>query len=1086
MTKVTYVPKPRYENPMAERLGLGADDLKRESKLARLLEDLQGKIRTPIQGVVEWRYAEAEETGALPLPKGWNQWPILTSRSVWGTTQKHTWLVAEITIPEEARGETFAINVTSHWRTQQGSTDPQCLAYLNGRIVQAIDGNHTELVISCDAVPGEKHLVQVNAFTFDERPMVGFQTDMVLRDDRIEGLYHDLETAFEVAIQLSQTDSRRHAVLDRIERALYALDRREGNVEALKTSLPDAEKIAGEIHELAGDEMQPVVSAFGHTHLDVAWLWRIKHVRDKTARSFATALNLMEEFPKFVFMYNQSVLFNFLKQDYPELWDRVKQKVRDGQFEVDGAMWVEPDVNISSGEALVRQIMHGQQFHMEEFGISPKCVWLPDTFGYSAALPQILEKSGIEFFVTSTLSWNATDRHPYDSFFWRGIDGSKVKSLLITTQATEAPGQKTVYNSKFTVSDILGTWKRYEPKALHDEVMICYGHGDGGGGPTRSMVQRGVRMERGIPGAPKLRMEGLRPYLERLGKKMDVHVDEFPIWNGELYLQYHRGTLTSVAKNKKNNRNAERAMRQLEFAASVASTAKGFDYPRDAIRDLWDIVLINQFHDILPGTSIASVYDDSDADYAKLFAAMQSTQGPFQAALNAICPPGDGLLRLVNFTSQKRDGELVEFPADVDISGSSIRTQSGRSAIQSITRADGSTNFVAAVADIPAMGWSAAQVVQVGKAPSTSLSVSETHLENNLVVVRFDESGEIKSVFDKTLARELIQPGKRANQLIAYEDKPQNYDAWDIDHYFEEKCWPLSNTSASIEVVETGPYRAALRIVRQHGRSHIVQVISLQDGQKQIEFDTQIDWQERQTLLKTGFPFDLNVSETRAEIQFGHVKRPSHKNTSWDQARFESSMHRWVDMSEPDFGAALLTDCKYGYDAVEQNVRLTLLKGPNMPDPDADLGVHRFRYALLLHQGAQDLSQVVRAAERFNNPIMVHGSIENGATEQRELEKDFSFAIVDTANLTLETVKFAEVGNEAILRIFEHANRRSTGRIEFGLPVAYVTETDLMERNTGPCYDVSDNAVELTFRPFEIKTLKVTFEQHTRLGGGRT
>ena len=1079
MTTVTYVPKPRYENPLAQQLGLGSDDLKREAKLAQLLEDLRGKIRTPIGGTVDWHFAEAEGTGALPLPKNWRQWPILTSRSVWGTTQKHTWLVADITIPEEARGGTFAINVISNWRTQQGSTDPQCLAYLDGKIVQAIDGNHTELVIAHDATPGEVHLVQMNAFTFDERPMVGFQTDLILRDGRIEALFHDLATAFEVAIRLQQTDGQRHAVLERIERALYTLDRREGQSDALISSLPDAETIAREMHDMARTDMQPVITAFGHTHLDVAWLWQVKHVRDKTARSFATALNLMDEFSEFVFMYNQPVLFNYLKQDYPELWARVKEKVREGQFEIDGAMWVEPDVNISSGEALIRQIMHGQQFHMDEFGIIPKCVWLPDTFGYSAALPQILKKSGIEFFVTSKLSWNDTDRHPYDTFYWRGIDGSKVKSQLITTQATEASDQKTIYNSKFTVSDILGTWKRYEPKALHDEVMICYGHGDGGGGPTRDMVQRGIRMERGIPGAPKLCMEGLRPYLDRLGKKMDARAEDFPIWNGELYLQYHRGTLTSVAKNKKNNRNGERAMRELEFSASMATITKGADYPRDAIRELWDIILLNQFHDILPGTSIAAVYDDSDADYAKLFAAMQDKQGLLQSALNTVCPTSDRQLRLVNFTSQRRDGELVEFITNDDISGLAIRTQSGRNTVQHIVHADGTTSFAAPLNDIPAMGWCAVQLVQSEEAPSTSLSVSKNHLENDLIAVLFDEAGEITSIYDKTSARELVQSGKRANQLIAYEDKPQNYDAWDIDHYFEEKCWPLSETSALIEVVETGPHRAALKISRRYARSHVVQVISLQDGQKQIEFDTEIDWQERQTLLKTGFSLDLNVSETRAEIQFGHVKRPSHKNTSWDQARFETSMHRWVDMSEPDFGAALLSDCKYGYDAVEQTVRLTLLKGPNVPDPDADIGLHRFRYALFLHQGEQDLSQVVRAAERFNNPIMVQGPVEIGTTKPRTLCKEFSFASVDTANLTIETVKISEVGSEAIVRIFEHSNRRSTGKIQFGVPVACVEETDLMERTAGQSNDIKYNSVALNFRPFEIKTLKVTFDQQS-------
>lgn len=1077
MVKVTYVPKLPYENPMAQRLGLGSDDLKRESKLARLLEDLQGKIYRQIPGGVTWHYQEADGTGALPLPMDWQEWPVLTPRSVWGTTQKHTWLVAEITIPEEARGETFAIAITSNWRIQQGSTDPQCLAYLDGRIVQAIDGNHSELVIARDAVPGSTHLLQVNAFTYDERPMVGFQTDLVVRDDRIERLYHNLSTAFEVAARLPQSDGRRHTVLDRVERALYALDRREGQVGALAQTLTKAERIAAEIHGLVGNDSQPTISAFGHTHLDVAWLWRIKHVRDKTARSFATALSLMDEFPEFVFMYNQAVLFHYLKQDYPELWERVKEKVRAGQFEIDGAMWVEPDANISSGEALVRQILHGQQFHEEEFGVTPKCVWLPDTFGYSAAMPQILKKSGIEFFVTSKLSWNDTDRHPYDSFFWRGIDGSKVKSQLITTQANEAEHHKTIYNSKFTVSDILGTWKRYELKALHDEVMICYGHGDGGGGPTRDMVQRGIRMERGIPGAPKLRMEGLRPYLDRLGAKMETRADEFPMWNGELYLQYHRGTLTSVAKNKANNRNAERAMRELEFAATLARVTKGAAYPKAEIRALWDIVLVNQFHDILPGTSIAEVYEDSDAEYAQLFEAMRSDGGPMQRALNAVCLADQGEAKLVNFTGQDRGGELVEIPAEGDLSGLAICTGAGKAALQEVFAPDGSTRIVAPVDGIPALGWSAARLGPSESAIASSLNVSKSHLENDRIAVRFDEAGEIVSVFDKDLGRELIQEGRRANQMIAYEDKPKAYDAWDIDHYFEEKSWPLSDEAAQIDVVETGPHRAALRIERRYAASRIVQIVSLQESKKQVEFDTEVDWQERQTLLKTGFPLDLNVSETRAEIQFGHVKRASHKNTSWDQAQFETSMHRWVDMSEPDFGAALLTDCKYGYDAVEQTLRLTLLKGPNMPDPNADLGLHRFRYALLLHEGEQDLAQVVRAAERFNNPIVVHGAMSRDTGGARPLAENFSFASSDNENLTLETVKIAEADGDVILRVFEHANRRSRGTIRFGLPVDRVVEADLMERAEGAELAISDNAIELSFRPFEIKTLKIAFRK---------
>ncbi len=1067
MTKVTYIPRQRYKNPLAKQLGLSKDDIKREAKIARLLEDLQSKIVTPIVGEVAWHYQESDATGALPLPTDWQDWPVLTPRSVWGTTQKHTWLVGEITIPDAAKDSDFAIKITSGWRSMQGSTDPQCLAYLNGNIAQAIDGNHTELVIATDAVPGEKRLVQINAFTFDERPMVGFQTDFILTDRRVETLYHALATAFDVVVHLPQTDVRRHAVLDHVERALYALDRREGQV----ADLSEAEAIVADIHALPDTDLRPTVTAFGHTHIDVAWLWRIKHVRDKTARSFATVLNLMDEFPDFVFMYNQSVLFHFLKQDYPDLWARLKEKVKSGQFEIDGAMWVEPDVNISSGEALIRQIMHGKQFQMDEFGVEPKCVWLPDTFGYSAALPQILEKSGIKFFVTSKLSWNDTDRQPYDSFFWRGIDGSKVKSQLITTQANEADCQQTFYNSSMTVSDVLGTWKRYEPKALHDEVMICYGHGDGGGGPTRDMVQRGQVLERGIPGAPKLRMEGLRPYLDRLGAKMDARADDFPIWNGELYLQYHRGTLTSVAKNKANNRKAERKMRELEFAAAMAMAFGGVPYPQDKIRDLWDVVLINQFHDILPGTSIAEVYDDTDADYAALFDEIQNEDGPLLTALSSVVELQDGQFAFVNATGQRRDRELVILPKQIAPSNLAIQTLHGQSPLQMLVSADGTSKSGALILDVPALGWAPAQLITAKAAPQTHLQASENLLENDVIAVAFDD-GEISSIIDKVTGRELIQKGKRANQLIAYEDKPKAYDAWDIDHYFEEKSWALSDTPATVTVVETGPHRAALRVERRYAGSRIVQVISLQTGQKQIEFDTFIDWQERQTLLKAGFPLDLNVSETRAEIQFGHVKRATHKNTSWDQARFETSMQRWVDMSEADFGTAILTDSKYGYDAVEQTLRLTLLKGPTVPDPHADLGTHHFRYALLLHRGEEDLNAVQRAAERFNNPVMTYGNPSN--SKPQDLLPGFSFAQCENQNLTLETVKGAEQGSDIILRVYEHANRRSTGTITFGLPIGAVIETDLMENNPSAPLEIDTNSVTLDFRPFEIKTLRIS------------
>ncbi|ODT66707.1 MAG: hypothetical protein ABS75_26430 [Pelagibacterium sp. SCN 63-23] len=1048
------------------------DDLKQEGKLLRLCADLEQKIRTPLKDVpFQWHVQRADGfSAAEALKADWRAWEKFGRHSVWAKHQEHTWFAAEITVPEEARGKVFAAHFTSQWQDRPGSTDPQCLAYLDGRIAQALDGNHTELVIERNAKPGNKHLLLVNAFTFFDRPLVGFEVDFFVRNERAEKLYYDLQTPLDVAVLLYQNDPRRHAILNIIERALRALDRRDGHTPEFEKSLPAAEKIAREIYDLVDTEVQPQITAVGSTHLDVGWLWRIMHTRDKTGRSFATVLNLMEEYPQFVFMYNQSVLFDFLKRDYPEIWERMLKRIKSGQFEIEGAMWVEPDVNLASGESLVRQIMRGRRFHLEHFGVDPKTIWVPDTFGYSANLPQIMEKSGLKYFVTSKLSWNDTDRHPYDTFFWRGIDGTETKAQLITAQKYDSEQIFTTYNGDLSVSETMGAWKRYEPKAAYDEVVMSYGYGDGGGGPTRAMIERGTRLERGIPGAPRVKLEGIVPFLNRLGKAMDADPARFPTWNGELYLQYHRGTLTSVAKNKANNRNAERRLRELEFLGALALSTQGHAYPAETLAEFWELVLINQFHDILPGTSIPEVYVDSDEDYARIFSTLNSANGPWHAAAMAATTPSPNQMRLINFTSQART-DLVHLGPDI-VAGSGLATASGTVPVQKIVHADGSDDHVAPAAELPGLGWAGAQIVSGAASGKSELSVSKKRLENALLRVTFDDKGEISSIFDKTRNRETLAPGGRANRLIAYEDKPMNWDAWDIDRYFEEQYWPLADGKASIAVVETGPHRAAIRVERTYRASRVVQVISLAAGARQIEFDTFIDWQERAQVIKAQFPFDLNISEIRSEIQFGHVKRPTHRNTTWDRARFEASMHRWVDLSEADFGIALINDSKYAYDCHEQSVRLTLVRGSTFPSPDADLGEHRIRYGLFVHEGVADLAQVHRAAERFNNPIAVIGNATSVSEPSSDLGQ-FSFASVDVDNVSIETVKKAEASDAMVLRVFEHANIRAAARISFGLPVKKARLVNLMEDGDSRPLEIKDNAVTLNLRPFEIVTVMV-------------
>lgn len=1052
-----------YVNPLTSKHGLLPDDLRHEAKLLRLCEDLQAKINLPVSGQLNWFFCENGLSEAQALAADWAAWQPFGPRDVWSKKQGHTWFAANVQVPDDAAGKTFILRVTSQWQDRLGSTDPQCLAYLEGKILQALDGNHDELVIARNAVPGATYTLMINAFTFFDRPLVGFDVAFLTRNEPAEQLYFDLQIPLEVALRLPQYDARRHAILALIEQSLRALDRRDGVTESFQHSLTAATAIADEIYALTDTEAKPTISAIGHTHIDIAWLWRVAHTRDKAGRSFATALALMQEYPDFVFMYNQAVLFDFLKDDYPALWTQIKERAAAGQFEIEGAMWVEPDVNIISGEALIRQFMWGRRFHMEQFGVTPKVVWLPDTFGYSANLPQIIARSGLEYFVTSKLSWNDSDRQPYDTFFWRGIDGSTIKAQLITTQDFDSDLTFTTYNSNLSPSEVMGAWKRYEPKALNDEVMICYGYGDGGGGPTRAMIESGRRMQRGIPGAPNVKFEGIGPYLDRLGQRMDANKDRFPVWNGELYLQFHRGTLTSVAQTKANNRHAERALREVEYLCAMAML-DGAHYPSAQIDSFWKLALINQFHDILPGTSIAEVYRDAQADYDVLFAGIAAETSRAAKTIT-------GGLALFNFTGQERQGELVEVADGPD---AALLMGAQNRPVQKLTHADGRVRFAAPCGPVPPLGWAAAQMVKLGDQQVQSpLSVSTTHLENELMRVVFDAAGEITSIFDKAHQRELVEPGKTANALVIYEDKPINWSAWDIDRSFDEQFWPLADIAAKIEVVETGPYRAALRIEHVYQKSKIVQVISLQAGAKQVEFDSHVDWHERQSLLKAAFPFDLNSSELRSEILFGHVTRMTHANTSWDQAQYEASMHRWVDMSEANFGAALLNDCKYGYDAVEQTVRLSLLRGPIFPDPDADIGTHNFRYALMLHNGVSDIAQVVRAAERFNNPIALFGETVPAAPPEEIANKTFSFAEVSCDNVTLETVKKAEDGDDLILRLFEHANIRADTTVRFGLPIASVHMVNLMEDELRPLV-VKDNAVELSLRPFEIVTLRIT------------
>ena len=1018
----------------------------------RLLEALRQRIFVPLDVVIPLRFRRApyeDRSTAAIEPR--HNWTPVNSDLVWGEPSGYFWFGGTVTMPAEALGRRVFCRIDAQFGSVMGRSDPQCLVRVNGRIAQGADGNHREFLLTSNAVAGQSFDILIEAGTIEDRRQLGFACSLVLHDALAEKLYYDLKVPLDVARLLKDDDARRTHILRHVGDALKVLDLRRPNLERFALSLSAAEAIADRIYAKS-DADAPTIIATGHTHIDVAWLWRVRETRQKMARSMATALSLMEEYPDYRFMYNQGLLLDYLAADYPELFARIRDRQHAGQFEIEGALWLEPDVSITGGEALVRHILHGVRYHKATFGVTPRIVWLPDTFGYSAALPQLMALAGLDMFVTHKLSWNDTNRMPHEVFHWQGIDGTGVPAYFLTTQKYEYDGINTTYCPDLVPSHVLGAWKRFSQKETLNELLLVYGHGDGGGGPTRAMIENVRRMERGIPGCPRLRHDSMGPFFSRLAERMRTEPAEFPTWVGELYLEYHRGTLTSVAKNKRNNRLAENVLREIELLAVLARDCS-VPWPRERLWDLWQIVLLNQFHDILPGSSIGAVYDDSDQDYARFFADAEALRRELAAPLASAGKP-----LVLNATSRPRGG-LVALPDGARGIADGNEVILG----QETAAADGSRTRVVPVAAVPPMGGR--HVVLLADPPESptvsGISVSTRHLENTRLRVDFDRNGHIVSLVDKLIGRNAIAPGEVANVLVAHRDIPIDFDAWDIDASFEDKCWLIDDFGGA-EVVETGPYRAAIRLRWRYERSTITQVLSLDTDSALLEVDNFINWHEHQTLLKVAFPLAVRSDATTAEIHFGQVRRPNHRNTSWDQARFETSMHRWVDMSEPGFGVALLNDCKYGYDANANVVRLTLIKSPIYPWADADQGEHRFRYGVLPHAG--DLKVVRDTAEAFNLPLRLLA----GGGSSPPLPLSFLEVVGGTAYV--ESVKPAEDGDGVIVRLFEGLGTRQSVEIRFSREWSRIARTDLLER---PLEWMGDNIdhVHVHLAPFEVLTL---------------
>jgi alpha-mannosidase len=1025
-----------------------------DARVKRMLTELKGLIvreSVPVEGL---EIAPRPSQAFRPFENG-AEW-----------SRDGAWQTFRFTarVPKGFRGR-VKLSVRTGREGLWEAVNPQILVSVNGKVETALDTRHPSMVLEDQATPGALYEIRFDAYS---QPPEAGQAYPVMdirlcdTDCALEQLCYDLENPLAAAVMLPEGDREREVTLETLARAIDLIDLREPWSDAFARSVQTARAYLKTEYYDKRATLTPVAVAdcVGHTHIDVAWLWDLYQTRHKAARSFATVLSLMDRYPEYKFMSSQPVLYHMVKEDQPELYERIKARIKDGRWQPEGGMWLEADCNLTSGESLVRQFLHGQEFFEKEFGRRSKILWLPDVFGYSAALPQIMKGAGIDYFMTTKISWNEYNLMPHDTFLWKGIDGTGVLTHFSPARVWEERGHGdgheglthyTTYNAMIEPTTIRGGWERYQDKGLDGEFLVSYGYGDGGGGPTDWMLENARRMETPLPGVPVVRQAHPREFFEALEKRV-ADDPRLPVWSGELYLEYHRGTYTAQAKNKRNNRKTELMLRDVEFLCAAAARLTGFPYPDKALHDAWQDTLTLQFHDILPGSSIKKVYEDSDEMYDAIQKALAGIKSD---ALSALSEDAADTVSFLNTLSFQRD-DVVFFDAPEWVR--SLIAPDGT--LTPVQRAG--EKCAAFVRGLPAFSETSYSFSK-DEVAGACVKISREGFETPAFSGKFDGAMRIERLFDRRAGREVARPGEALNRIVCYENKPHNYDAWDVNIYYDRRHWDVDDVE-SVEVISEGPVLARLVVRYRYMHSTVDQMVTVYRDIDRIDFETEVDWKEKQYLLKAHFPADVFYNEATYDVQYGNVRRPTHKNTSWDAARFEVCAHKWADVGEEGYGVSLLNDCKYGHSVDDKGIALTLLKSSTSPDPDADQCLHTFTYSLMPHVGSWRDAGTANMAHRLNVPVT--------ATENRRAGMA-SFLHVDAENVTVEVVKQALNGNGLIVRLYETLGRRTPGAaLHLGFDAAEIMECNLLEdpiRKIG----TFGRTAAFALRPYEIKTFRI-------------
>ncbi len=988
--------------------------------------------------------------------------PFRASKDYWGYRECYCWFKQTVKIPESFKGHHVIYNITPFARGWHQEVNPQFIIYINGKVVQGGDSNHQYVTVTPCAEGGEELEIYINAYSDDWEWKGEIQLGAQLQafDDVAFCTYFDILTPLKVAKYKDEDSDARVNILKALNEACNILDIDTNNRQVFHESCIAASEYLDE--NLYGKFEEATCWAVGHTHIDVAWLWRLRQSREKACRSFSTVLKLMEEYPEYKFMSSQAQLYEYVKEDYPEVFEEIKKRVKEGRWEAEGSMWVEADTNVASGEALVRQFLVGKRFFRDEFGVDNKIMWLPDVFGYSAAIPQLIKKSGMEYFMTTKISWNEYNKFPYDTFKWRGIDGTEVLSHFPPSchaTVNERANWQTTYNSKLRPLYVLGGYKRYSQKDLSKDFLMSYGFGDGGGGPTIEMLEYGRRMEKGIQGCPVVKQSTSLDFFRDLDKKVSGN-KRLPTWCGELYLEFHRGTLTSQARNKKYNRKSECLYHDVETLCAIANKETGLAYPREELLKNWKTILLNQFHDILPGSSIAQVYEDSKEDYERVLKAGCQMAGEAQSALLSKINLKEDSIVVFNTTGFKRhDAVISESPcheefALFDKNGNEIAYQK---------TFDGKIVFIA---DVPSKGYSAYTVKKATPSKFDFVNVTDKKATTPYFDVEFNEEYNISKLIHKQTGRSVAPDGDTVGKVIAYQDRPHNHEAWDIKCYFDEVSWNLDFKEA--EIIELGAVRAVYKVDRIFRDSTFTEYYCIYNDLQRIDVDYEADWHEDHVVLKADYPVDVNTTRATFDIQFGNIERSTTTNTTWEFAQFEESMHKWADLSDNSFGLSVINDCKYGCDVKNGHIRPTLFRCATHPNHIQDREHHSFSFSIYPHAKRANDSDVVKEGYNVNFPLYaIPAKAQAGA-----LDSEYSLVSCDKENVVIETVKVAEDSDNIIVRAYETWNSKTPVTLTFCNEIASATECNLMEEED-EAVEFGGNTLTATFKPFEIKTFKV-------------